>query len=79
LSASQSGLAAWMMEFRVVTLVYVRLGASDAAAGARLHGMFEVVTQAAEAFEIEIFGVVAAGLCTERGRQSLRGGEFRRL
>lgn len=59
---SQSGLAAWMMEFRVVTLVYVRLGASDvadAAAGARLHGMFEVVTQAAEALDVEIFRVVA--------------------
>lgn len=59
---SQSGLAAWMMEFRVVTLVYARLGASDvadAAAGARLHRMFEVVTQAAEALDVEIFRVVA--------------------
>ncbi len=59
---NQSGLAAWMMEFRVVTLVYVRLGASDvadAAAGARLHGMFEVVTKAAEALDVEIFRVVA--------------------
>ena len=59
---SQSGLGAWMMEFRVLTLVYARLGASDvadAAAGARLHRMFEVVTQATEALDVEIFRVVA--------------------
>jgi class 3 adenylate cyclase len=59
---SQSGLAAWMMEFRVVTLVYVRLGApdvADAVARARLQRMFEVVTQAAEALDVEIFRVVA--------------------
>jgi class 3 adenylate cyclase/tetratricopeptide (TPR) repeat protein len=59
---NQSGLAAWMMEFRIVTLVYARLGAPDvvgAVAGARLHRMFEVVTRAAEALDVEIFRVVA--------------------
>jgi class 3 adenylate cyclase/tetratricopeptide (TPR) repeat protein len=59
---SQSGLAAWMMEFRIVTLVYARLGASDVAdavAGAQLQRMFAVVAQAAEAFDVEIFRVVA--------------------
>lgn len=59
---STSGLAAWMMEFRVVTLVYARLGASDVAdavARGRLHRMFGVVAEVAEALDVEIFRVVA--------------------
>jgi class 3 adenylate cyclase/tetratricopeptide (TPR) repeat protein len=59
---NQSGLAAWMMEFRIVTLVYARLGAPDVADAAdrfRLHKVFEAVTKAAEALDVEIFRVVA--------------------
>lgn len=58
----QSELAAWMTEFRVVSLVYVRLGVpevADASAQARLQTMFEVVAKAAEALDVEILRVVA--------------------
>ena len=51
-----------MAEFRVVSLIYVRLGAPEAAeasAQAQLQTMFEVVAKAAEALEVEILRVVA--------------------
>jgi len=59
---SESGLEAWMREFRVVSLVYARLGepeAADAPAIQRLQSVFDIVAETAEALDVEVFSVVA--------------------
>jgi class 3 adenylate cyclase len=58
----ESGLAAWIMEFRVVSLVYVRIGgpaAPDLEGADQLRAKFEVVARASEALEVEVFSVAA--------------------
>ena len=58
----EPGLAAWIMEFRVVSLVYVRIGgpaASDRDSADQLRAKFDVVARASEALEVEVFSVAA--------------------
>jgi hypothetical protein len=58
----KSGLSAWIMEFRVVSLVYVRLGppgGPDLDSADTLRAKFEVVARASEALEVEVFSVAA--------------------
>ena len=59
---SESGLEAWMREFRVVSLVYARLGepeAVDAPAVQRLQSIFDIVAETAESLDVEVFSVIA--------------------
>ncbi len=58
----RSKLESWMTEFRIVSLVFVRLGEPDTPdlAGARqLQMTFEAVANAAQALDVEIFSVIA--------------------
>jgi class 3 adenylate cyclase len=57
-----SGLSGWLAEFRVLTMVYARLGGSDvpdAAAAERLQTIFEVVANAVDAMGVELFELIA--------------------
>ena len=58
-----SKLSGWLAEFRVLSMVYARLGESDmpdAAAAGRLRATFGLVEQVTEALGVEIFDVMAS-------------------